>query len=198
MRAHSCLVATLPLILVACAAPAPTLPTPEPTIPTAPAVPDGWQVVASDSGDVRLAAPPDLAVLDLASGIMLQGEMVGGTTPIQDWATGPRGASVQPAPGETLRAWLEDSGWVPKEGSGGITEVGDASERDVWLPAGRALEVAITAQPGTPDASRVVAYAIETADGFGVLQILGQADVMEARRGDLALLPLLVSFGDGS
>ena len=25
-------------------------------------------------------------------------------------------------PGKTLRAWLETSGWVPKEGSGGVTE----------------------------------------------------------------------------
>jgi hypothetical protein len=198
MRAYLRLVATLSLILGACAAPAPASPTPDATIPTAPAVPDGWQVVTSDAGDVRIAAPPDLLVLDQASGILLQGEMVGGTTPIQVWVTSPRGASVQPAPGETLRAWLEDSGWAPKEGSGGITEVSDVSEREVWLPAGRALEVAITAQPGSPDASRVVAYAIETSDGFGVLQVLGQADVVEARRGDLRLVPLLVSFGDGS
>ncbi len=196
MRAHRGLVAILSLILGACAAPPPSSPTPEPTIPTAPAVPDGWQVVTSDAGDVRLAVPPDLVALDRASGILLQGGMHGGTTPVQVWATGPREAPVQPAPGETLREWLEVSGWVPKEGSGGITEVGDVSEREVWLPAGRALEVAITAQPGTPDASRVVAYAIETSDGFGVLQVLGQPDVMETRRGELSLLPQLVGFGE--
>lgn len=198
MRARPGLVAILALILGACAAATPTSPTPEPTIPTAPAVPDGWQVVTSDAGDVRLAVPPDLVVMDLASGILLQAEMHGGTTPLQVWVTGPRGASIQPAPGETLRAWLETSGWVPKESSGGVTGIGDVSEREVWLPAGRALEVAVTAQPGTPDAGRVIAYAIETSEGFGVLQIVGQPEVTEARRGDLSLLPLLVSFADGS
>ena len=171
---------------------------PEPTIPEPPGIPEGWQVVTSEAGDVQIAVPPDLAVLDLSSGILLQGEMVAGSTPIQVFAIGPGDAQVQPAGGESLRAWLRASSWAPTEGSGGITGLADETEREVWLPAGRALEVARTAQPGTPDASRVVVYAIETPEGFGVLQIFGHPDFMEQRRRELSLLPLLISFGDGS
>ena len=196
MRGSGAVVATLSLALVACVASIPASPTPEPTIPAAPALPDGWQVVASDAGDVRLAAPPDLVVLDLASGILLQGEMDRGTTPIQVWATGPRGAAVQPTAGESLRAWLEASTWIPAIGASGITNLADVTEREVSLPAGRALEVSMTVQPGTAEASRVIAYAIETAEGFVVLQILGRPDVIDRRRADISLLPRLVSFGE--
>ena len=61
MRGRAGLVAALALVMGARAAPTPTTPTPEPTIPSAPPIPDGWRVVTSDAGDVRLAVPVAVA-----------------------------------------------------------------------------------------------------------------------------------------
>lgn len=120
--------------------------------------------------------------------------MDGGITPVQVWAIGPRAANPQPATGQSLRSWLEESGWLPSEGSGAVIALEGTTEREVWLPAGRALEVSTTVQPGTPDVSRVVGYAIETPAGFAVLQIVGHPDFFQERGADLALLTQLVSF----
>jgi hypothetical protein len=54
--------------------------------------------------------------------------------------------------------------------------------------------VEITALPGTPEASRVVAYAIATDRGFGVLRILGHPDAVSTRADELAVVPLLIEF----
>jgi hypothetical protein len=169
-------------------------PTAQPTTPAAPAVPDSWQVVTSPSGDVRVAAPADLGVIEVPDGVLLQGHMVAGVTPVQIWATDASDAWSQPAAGDSLAAWLRASGWLPSGGSGGVTETADESERVVFLPAGRALEVSVIAQPDTPEPSRVIAYAIETADGFAVLQIVGHPAVFEDRSADLSLITRLVSF----
>ena len=68
--------------------------------------------------------------------------------------------------------------------------------REELLPAGRALGAAATVNPGSPEASRVVAYAVETPDGFAVVQILGEPDVIEERADELRLILLLFRFGD--
>lgn len=164
------------------------------TLPQRPGVPDGWVTVSSADGTVSLVVPPDMAGTPLPGQVLVQAPMVGGATPIEIWAIGPAGAMPQPAPGESLREWLEAASWVPMRANGGITSTADESEGEVLLPGGRAYRVAITAQPGTPDASRVVAYAIGTERGFAVLRVLGHPDWVAARQDELELVPLLVEF----
>lgn len=184
------------LALVACGATEPTRPATDATAPARPPIPATWVII--QSGDIEVTAPPDLErlALDLPDVILLQAPFDGRVTPLQVSAHSPSALPDQPAPGESLRTWLERGSWIPMEGEGGVTSVADVSEREVLLPTGRALEAAATVQPGTPEASRVVAYAIETADGFAVLQILGQPNVLEDRADELRLIPLLLRFGD--
>ena len=186
------------MMLASCGASEPTPLASEATPPERPQIPPGWVTVTSMVRDVELAAPPDMVRVgpDAPSGILLQAAMIGGVTPLQVWAHGPSELPEQPASGESLRSWLERGTWFPVEGQGGVTAIGDVSERVVLLPAGRALEVAGTAQPGTPEESRVVAYAIETEAGFAVLQIVGPPAVLEGRGGELRLIPLLLRFND--
>lgn len=186
------------LLLAACGASEAPAPSADATPPARPAVPLGWLTIASDAGTVELTVPPDLGRFgpDTPVGVLLQAEMNEGVTPLQVWAHGPSDLPEQPAPGESLRTWLERGTWFPRDEQGGVTEIADVSERELLLPAGRALELAATVQPGTREASRVVAYAIETADGFAVLQIIGEPEVLEARADELRLIALLVRFGD--
>jgi hypothetical protein len=186
------------LMLAACAATEPAPPAADATPPERPLVPSGWVTITSNAGDAELTSPPDLGRVgpDAPVGVLLQTPMDGGVTPLQVSAYGPSALPDQPADGESLRSWLERGTWFPGEGRGGITAIGDVSEREVLLPAGRALELAATVQPGTREESRVVAYAIETEAGFAVLQILGEPDALEARADELRLIPLLVRFGD--
>lgn len=182
-------------MLASCGASEPTPLASEATPPERPQIPPGWVTVTSMARDVELTVPPDLVIVgpDAPVGIFLQAAMVGGVTPLQVWAHGPSDLPDQPASGESLRSWLERTAWFPVEG--GATTLGVVSERVVLLPAGRALELAGTAQPGTPEESRVVAYAIETEAGFGVLQIVGPPDVLEGR-GELRLIPMLLRFNE--
>lgn len=187
------------LVLVACGTAEPTLPAADTTPPERPPIPAAWVTIESQSGDAELTVPPDLGrgVLDTPVAVLLQAEFDDQVTPLQVSAYGPSSLpDQQPAAGESLRTWLERGSWFPREEQGGVTEIDGVSEREVLLPAGRALELAATVQPGTRDESRVVAYAIETATGFAVLQIIGEPDALEARAGELRLIPLLVRFSD--
>jgi hypothetical protein len=184
------------LVLSACGSTEPTPPA-DATPPERPLVPSGWVTIASNAADVELTVPPYLGGPGPVSpvGVVVQAQMEAQTIPIQVSAYGPSALPDQPAAGESLRSWLERGTWFPKDGRGGINAIGDVSEREVLLPAGRALELAATAQPGTPEASRVIVWAIETAVGFAVLQILGDPGFLEARADDLGLIPLLVRYG---
>lgn len=186
------------LLLAACGATEPTPLATDATPPQRPKAPDGWVTIGSHTGDAELTVPPDLGRLgpDSPVGVLVQAQVDGQTTPIQVWATGASALPDQPAAGESVRSWLERGSWFPKAGQGGVTAIDDVSERQVLLPAGRALELAATAQPGSSAASRVVAWAIETRAGLAVLQILGEPAVLEARADELRLIPLLVRFGD--
>jgi hypothetical protein len=189
-------VALIGVALVACGATGPTRLATDPTAATRPPIPATW--VTMESGDVELTAPADLErlALDLPDVIFLQGAFDGRVTPLQVSAHGPSALSDQPAPGESLRSWLERGSWFPVEAQGGISSLGDVTEREELIPAGRALGAAATVNPGTLEASRVVAYAIETPEGFAVLQILGEPDVIEERADELRLILLLFRFGD--
>jgi hypothetical protein len=48
--------------------------------------------------------------------------------------------------------------------------------------------------PGTPEASRVIGYAIATEVGFGVLRIIASPEAFEARAEELRLVALLLRF----
>jgi hypothetical protein len=184
--------------LVACGATDPTRPATDGTVPTRPPIPVTW--VTMQSGDVELTVPTDLERLDLnlPDVIFLQVTFDGRVTPLQVSAHGPAAVADQPAPGESLRSWLERGFWFPSEGQGGISSLGDVTEREELLPAGRAFGAAATADFDTPDASRVVTYAIETPEGFAVVQILGEPDVIEERADELRLILLLFRYGDGA
>jgi hypothetical protein len=161
----------------------------------APDVPPDWIVTSSEDGSVSLAVPPDLIPTALPREVLAQAPMAAaGFTPIEIWAIGSPGAQPQPRGGEPLRGWLEAASWVPRAGQGGVTAVGDVEEGEVLLPAGRAYRVAITAQPGTPEASRVIAYAIATERGFAVLRMLGHPDAVRDRADELELIGLLAAF----
>ena len=174
---------------------APT-PSVEPTIPERPAVPDGWHEVTSDAGEMRLALPADVGVLSTAGGITAQERAQHGVPEFEVIAVGPADVFPQPGSGEQVSTWLAEQFWVPVAGEGGVTETADRAEREVALPAGRALEVAITAMPGSPDEGRVVVYAIATERGLAILRFVGSPAAMSARGGEMRLIALLAEFGD--
>ena len=180
------------MLVVGCAAPGASA---APTAAGPPAVPDGWQLVASDSGDVRLALPPDIPVMFTEVGIMAWLPLIDGALQLEIHATGPA-AIAQPGRGEDLGSWLEQSGWVPRAGDPGYVVVAPATVTEVDLAAGRALEVDVTADPGLPNEVRVVVWAIETVDGIAIIQIVGNPKVMDERAGELRLVAMLAEFGD--
>lgn len=195
LRFHATLIA---LVLGACGAPAPSPSGADGTPPERPVAPAGWIVISSHAGDAELTVPPDLGLFgpDTPVGVRVQAPVGERHTPLQTWAHGPSALPAQPDPGESLRSWLERGTWFPSREQGAGAAMADFSEREVLLPAGRALELAATVQPGTREASRVVAYAIEAAGGFAVLQVIGEPEDLEARSEELGLIPLLVRFGD--
>jgi hypothetical protein len=179
--------------LAGCAAPVST----EPDILSRPDVPQGWLTISSDEGDLRLTLPPDFEAVSTVSGIVAQPPIQdSGRSNLEVWAASPA-ALVQPRGSESVRGWLDNSGFAPVAGDvSGLTDVDQISERQVELPAGRALEVVFVIQPETDAAVRLVIYAIETADGIGVLRINGSPPSrLEERTRELLLIPLLAEFG---
>jgi hypothetical protein len=180
-------------LLVGCGSPESSV---EATIPERPAIPDGWHEVTSDAGDVRLALPADVDALSTAGGILAQEPAQNGVPQFEVIASGPADVFPQPRGGEQVSTWLTEQYWVPVAGEGGVTQTADRAEREVVLPAGRALEVALTAMPGSPEESRVVVYAIATEDGLGIIRFVGSPAAMSAREGELRLIALLAELGD--
>lgn len=188
-RAHAIVVLAL---LVGCGSPASSV---EPTIPERPALPDGWHELTSDAGDVSLALPPDLGSIFTGSGIMAQGPARNGLPEFEVIAVGPADVSPQPQSGEQVSTWLAKQFWVPVAGEGGVTQTADRTEREVVLPAGRALEVSITAMPGSAEEGRVMVYAIATEGGIAIIRFVGSPAVMNSREDEMRLIALLAEFG---
>lgn len=159
-----------------------------------PAVPPGWIPLVSIDGRVEVAVPPDLTGLEQPSGILVQGDFNGVATPIQIWVSGPRDLLDQPRDGESARAWLLRTGWLPQAGSGGVTTVSDESGGDLVLPQGPAYRAAVTADAATAAASRVVVYALSTPAGVAVIQILGDAATIRARADEWQRVVSLATF----
>ena len=187
----------LAIAAVGCGAPQVSAPTSEPTAAVRPSVPDGWSTITSDEGDVEVALPPDFVVLLATGGILAQPPIVErvAVSTLEVWAQGPA-LIEQPTGGESIEGWLERMVSLPRAGEGGVTAVADRTERELILPSGRAVQVAVTAQPVTADESRVVVYAIDTADGVAILRFIGfPPHRLDERADDLALLARLVRFG---
>ncbi len=181
--------------LSGCARAEPTLSDALATMPARPSIPEGWVATSSDSGDVELTAPMDFAVLLTQESVLLQTALVDGRTPIEVWLSGPTAVFPQPEAGQSIRAWLfEDGSWAPTEADG--VTLDEESERELLLPAGRALELAWTVQRGAPEASRLVLYAISTERGIAILRILGHPDAMRDRADDLMLMARLMRVDD--
>jgi len=186
-------VVSVTALLGACSSARSASPSAQPTISVRPAVPDGWSTIASDEGDVRLVLPPDATIMLTAGSVLAQGPFYDGAVSWEVWATGPPALIDQPRAGQSIVDWLGQSGWMPKPAKG--LRGGPTSERETILPAGRALEVATSLQPGTPDEGRAIVYAIETGGGLAVLRFVGTPAVLEERALDLQLMSQLVEFG---
>lgn len=188
----------LGLAVSGCATTEPQHSSVEPTAEVRPSVPDGWSVVTSHQGDLELAIPGDFEVLLTDGGVMAQPPLdraAAGPT-LEIWAQAPA-SLVQPTGGETVHDWLARTGWLPRAGEGGVTATADGTQQYVILPSGPATRVAVTAQPGSPDESRVVVYAIETADGVAILRFIGfPPERLDERTDELALVARLVRFGE--
>ena len=180
-------------VLTGCASPSAS---DAPTIPAEPAVPDGWNEVTSDAGDLRLTLPPAIPILSAASGILAQMPVIDGALQLEVHAVMPADVFPQPSSGEGIRSWLEGSEWVPRAGEAGYVAVTPAVVTEVDLSSGRALEADVTLDPGLPGAVRVVVYAIQTGDGIAIIRFVGNPVVMEERAGELRLVAMLAEFGD--
>ena len=189
----ACAIVVLGLMAGCGSAPAPSV---EPTVPERPALPDGWHEVTSHAGDVRLGLPADVASLGSLAGIYAQERALNGPPAFEVVASGPADVVPQPLSGEQVSTWLARQSWVPRAGEGGVTETADANQREVVLPAGRALEVAITAMPGSPEEGRVVVYAIATEGGIAIIRFVGSPAAMSSREDEMRLIALLAQFGD--
>ena len=180
-------------VLAGCSASAPPPPSAAPGAMERPAVPAGWRTITSDEGDVRVVVPPDADVLQTAGSVLAQAPTDVPGAPFEVWVTGPA-AIIQPTGGQSTMHWLEDSGWMPREG-GGIV-FGPTTERELFLPAGRAIEVTTSVQPGTPDEGGVVLYVVETGGGFAIVRFVGTPALLEQRTLQIQLISQLVEFVD--
>lgn len=188
--------AVLLVMATACETPSAAPATPE--VIVRPPIPPGWTTISSDAGDVRLTMPPDFEPVFTDDGVLAQPppDVDGGIPALEIWASGPASIVPQPESGAQLRTWLERSAWLPSAGDDGVTTVAGRTERELALPAGRALEVAITVQPGTDAASRVVVYAIATDGGIAIVRIIGLPPArLEERADELLTVAALVEFG---
>jgi hypothetical protein len=198
-RVRSIAYTTMAVVLAAAAAcDAPSAARATPEVIDRPPIPPGWTTISSDAGDVRLTLPPDFEALFTGDGVIAQpaADEAGGAPGLEIMALGPVSVVPQPASGEPMRTWLDASSWVPRAGDGGVTRVSGRADRELVLPAGRAIEVAVTVDPGTDAASRVVVYAIATDDGIAVLRFVGFPPVrFEERADEMLLVAALVGFG---
>jgi hypothetical protein len=170
------------LVLVACGGQAAE------TLPNRPAVPAGWIEVTEDRGEVRLFLPPDIQPF-MTDGTVFANTPPGPTDTIwwEVQATGPWSLLSQPRPGQSLSDWLEQE-------LHDMPARGPTTTEAVSLPAGRALRLRTSADTDTPNPIVVVAYAIPTSAGVGLLRIIGPAPQFEDRAEQLELVAMLLRF----
>jgi hypothetical protein len=154
-----------------------------------PEKPPDWLTIVSEAGDVRLVVPPDFAAVTVEPVVVAQG---GSPDEMDSWieidVQAP--ADVEQPNGVDIEDWLD--GYLTLMAGSGST--GDETRRELLLPAGRALEIGRTFEPGTDVAGRIVIYAIETESGYAVLRIAGTPGGIADRAADLELVTHLVDF----
>ena len=172
-------------LVAACGGGAPT-PAPRPDTPIVVAPPDDWAWTASSDGGLRVALPPWLVAFD-TQGAVFANEPPPGQG-LQLLAQGPR-AGDQP-PSNDVELWLRERTFSPIEGFADVEHVD--------LPAGSGLHIERLDGAGTPQAWQLEAWAIETPDGVGYLQIDGPPAAWNDRHEDVARIAALVRYDDPS
>jgi hypothetical protein len=156
-------------------------------LPQRPDTPAGWTVATATSRDVRVALPPYAVPFELETVVMANEDPSGNSSWFQVTAIGPQQTVVQPEAGQSPADWLLSQVADP--------ERSDVQIRDVALPAGQSVEVRATYHAGTPEETRVLMYAIATADGYAMLQIVGRPEDFANHRADIGLIPFFLEAG---
>ena len=157
------------------------------TLPAPPPVPEGWQTVSSMSGDLVLRLPPDFGAAADWSSIVANPPPDGQGAWITVLVESPAGADLQPSPGTSLAAWLDERWFAGDNG-----EWSPPVTMAIRLPAGDGVWLTRTLIGGRPFSSTL--YAIRTPDGVGFLVIDGPSDLVDVREADLELIPRLLSY----
>lgn len=157
--------------------------------PTSPPLPEGWTMVESGGGDLRMALPPGVAAGDTMGAIFAnEPPSPGETTWLELLAEGPRTTELQPGPGESLVAWLERRWLMSEQPRGPITT------RVLHLPAGDAVELRTTFTGVGDELESVILTAIRAPDGIAFIVIDGPASTMERRASEIATLMRLIEI----
>jgi hypothetical protein len=181
-------------VLTGCGSAVPASATSQPTIALRPAIPDEWMTLTTEKGDIQLVVPSGIKLLNSAPGsITAQPPMRDGVIPFEVMAVGPSELGPPPAEG-SMPQWMQQRGFLP-QAADGVT-FGPTTERETTLPAGRALEITTSVQPGTPDEGRAVLYLIETEAGLALLRFVGTPAGIEERTADMEFISRLVVFGE--
>ena len=170
---HRLLLACIAAIVLGCGSP-PVSADPNVAVWTPP--PD-WVTVSGSSG-IQLTLPPYIVVFDTQGAILANEAPPPGTSdvPIQVWAQAPS-IDERPRDGEDLVAWVDRRLDSPVRGTPSVTPVS--------LPAGTGIRYDRIDAAGTPNAWRIVAFAIQTPRGAAWLMIDGPTDGWAARANDL-------------
>jgi hypothetical protein len=174
------LVACLAAAVAACDSPTTT---PQPNA-NADSPPSDWVTVSNLEGSIQLALPPYIQAFDNHGAIFANEppRAPGADIPIQVWAQGPI-TDDAPRPGEDLLAWVERRLENPGKGTPTVTNVS--------LPAGAGIRYDRVDSAGTPNAWRIVVFAIESPRGVAWLMLDGPPDEWAARAEDLERVALL-------
>jgi hypothetical protein len=174
------LVAWLAAAAIGCGSPSAS------AVPAAPAwtPPPDWVTVSNDEATFQLTLPPYILVGDRRGSIFANVAPPPGSSeiPIQLWAQGPV-IDDGPQDGEDLFTWVDRRFETPFKGVPTVTRVA--------LPAGAGIRYDRIDAAGTPNAWRIVIFAIETPRGAAWLMIDGSPDEWAARAGDLEWIPWL-------
>ena len=174
------IVSFLALAAIGCGGPNAT---PQPNLAVWSPPPD-WVTVSNVEGSIQLTLPPNIQAFDNHGAIFANEppRAAGAEIPIQVWAEGPV-TDDTPRPGEDLLAWVERRLENPGKGTPTVTQVS--------LPAGAGIRYDRVDSAGTPNAWRIVVFAIETPSGVAWLLLDGPPDEWAARAEDLERVALL-------
>ena len=169
--------------MVACGGGAPT-PAPGPDTPIAVAAPDDWAWTASSDGSVWVALPPWLVAFDTQGAVFANQPPPGQGLQLLAQGTG---AGDQPR-SDDVELWLRERIFSPIEGSADVDRI--------EVPAGSALHITRLDGAGTRQAWQIEAWAIETPDGVGYLQIDGPPAAWTGHGEDVARIASLLRYED--